>query len=134
MNVSHWLTEGVEKAGMILSIIAAGGMFGEVLQATGMGKNLGELLSGLSLGIFFPFLITAVLKTAQGSTTVAIITASSLVVAMLAILGLHISNRRYAGYLEHGRRQHGGEPCQRCLFLGHQPVLQPANGCYFTSV
>ena len=87
-DLSRWLTEGVEKAGMILSIIAAGGMFGEVLQATGMGKNLGELLSGLSLGIFFPFLITAVLKTAQGSTTVAIITASSLVAPLLAHLGL----------------------------------------------
>ncbi|TKK66904.1 GntP family permease [Ilyomonas limi] len=87
-DLSHWLTEGVEKAGMILSIIAAGGMFGEVLQATGMGKNLGELMSGLSLGIFFPFLITAVLKTAQGSTTVAIITASSLVAPLLTHLGL----------------------------------------------
>jgi GntP family gluconate:H+ symporter len=86
-DLSHWLTEGVEKAGMILSIIAAGGMFGEVLQATGMGKHLGELLSGLSLGIFFPFLVTAVLKTAQGSTTVAIITASSLIAPLLSNLG-----------------------------------------------
>jgi GntP family gluconate:H+ symporter len=87
-HLSRWLTEGVEKAGMILSIIAAGGMFGEVLQATGMGKHLGELLSGLSLSIFFPFLITAVLKTAQGSTTVAIITASSLVAPMFPHLQL----------------------------------------------
>jgi GntP family gluconate:H+ symporter len=86
-DLSHWLTEGVEKAGMILSIIAAGGMFGEILQATGMGKHLGELLSGLSLGIFFPFLVTAVLKTAQGSTTVAIITASSLIAPLLSTLG-----------------------------------------------
>lgn len=86
-DLSQWLTEGVEKAGMILSIIAAGGMFGEVLQATGMGKHLGELLSGLSLGIFFPFIVTAVLKTAQGSTTVAIITASSLIAPLLTNLG-----------------------------------------------
>jgi GntP family gluconate:H+ symporter len=85
---SHWLTGGVEKAGMILAIIAAGGMFGEMLQATGMGKNLGDLLSGLSLGIFFPFLITAILKTAQGSSTVAVITAASLVTPLLASLGL----------------------------------------------
>ncbi|WP_315820316.1 hypothetical protein [Paraflavitalea speifideaquila] len=73
---------------MILAIIAAGGMFGEMLQATGMGKNLGDLLSGLSLGIFFPFLITAILKTAQGSSTVAVITAASLVTPLLASLGL----------------------------------------------
>lgn len=87
----HWLTGGVEKAGMILAIIAAGGMFGEMLQATGMGKHLGELLSGLSLGIFFPFLITAILKTAQGSSTVAVITAASLVTPLLGSLGLQSS-------------------------------------------
>lgn len=85
---SHWLTGGVEKAGMILAIIAAGGMFGEMLQATGMGKQLGGLLSGWSLGIFFPFLVAAVLKTAQGSSTVAVITAASLVTPLLASLGL----------------------------------------------
>lgn len=87
----HWLTAGVEKAGMILAIIAAGGMFGEMLQATGMGKNLGDMLSGLSLGIFFPFLIAAILKTAQGSSTVAVITAASLVTPLLANLGLQSS-------------------------------------------
>lgn len=86
---SHWLTTGVEKAGMILAIIAAGGMFGEMLQTTGMGKNLGDLLGGLSLGIFFPFLITAVLKTAQGSSTVAIMTAASIVTPVLTTLGIH---------------------------------------------
>jgi gluconate:H+ symporter, GntP family len=85
---NSWLTEGIEKAGLVLAIIAGGGMFGEMLQATGIGKNLGELLSGLSLGIFFPFLVTAILKTAQGSSTVAIITAASLVTPLLSDLGL----------------------------------------------
>jgi len=33
-QLSHWLSDGVEKAGMIHAIIAAGGMFGEMLQAT----------------------------------------------------------------------------------------------------
>lgn len=88
-ELKHWLSDGVDKAGMILAIIAAGGMFGEMLQATGMGKNLGEMLSGLSLGIFFPFLIAAILKTAQGSSTVAVITASSLVAPVIGSLGLH---------------------------------------------
>lgn len=85
---SHWLTAGVEKAGMILAITAAGGMFGEMLQTTGLGKNVGTLLSGLSLGIFFPFLIAAILKTAQGSSTVAVITAASLITPLLGNLGL----------------------------------------------
>lgn len=87
-ELTHWLSDAVEKAGMILAIIAAGGMFGEMMQATGMGKNLGDMLSGFSLGIFFPFLIAAILKTAQGSSTVAIITAASLVTPLLPQLGL----------------------------------------------
>jgi GntP family gluconate:H+ symporter len=90
-DISHWMTEGVEKAGMILAIIAAGGMFGEILQATGMGKNLGDMLSGLSLGIFLPFIIAAILKTAQGSSTVAVITAASLITPLLGDLGLDSS-------------------------------------------
>lgn len=87
-NISSWLTDGVTKAGVILAIIAAGGMFGEILQASGVSGNLGQLLRGFSLGIFLPFFITAVLKTAQGSSTVAIITASSLVMPLLPELGL----------------------------------------------
>src|SRR5690606_18995550 len=78
----------VEKAGGILAIIGAGGMFGEILQQSGVGRDLGELLTGASLGIFFPFLITAFLKTAQGSSTVAIITAASLITPLLNNLGL----------------------------------------------
>lgn len=87
-KVLQWLSEGVEKAGMILAIIAAGGVFGEVLQATGIGKNVGLWLGGGSLGVFFPFLMAAVLKTAQGSSTVAVITAASLVTPLLPTLGL----------------------------------------------
>jgi GntP family gluconate:H+ symporter len=87
-QLSKWLADGVEKAGMILAIIAAGGMFGEMLAHTGLSKNLGNLLGNLSLGIFFPFLITSILKTAQGSTTVAIITASTLITPMMHELHL----------------------------------------------
>ena len=41
-----------------------------------------------ALGILFPFLITLILKTAQGSSTVAIITAASIVQPLLTALGL----------------------------------------------
>jgi gluconate:H+ symporter, GntP family len=88
-EIGHWLGESVEKAGMVLAIIAAGGTFGEMIQATNMSGALGALLQPLHLGIFFPFLITFVLKTAQGSSTVAVITAASLVLPMLNELGLN---------------------------------------------
>lgn len=83
-----WLTQGVEKAGVIVAIIGAGGMYGQLLQHSGIGRDIGTLLGGTSLGIFLPFLITAFLKSAQGSSTVAVITGASLVAPMLGSLGL----------------------------------------------
>ncbi|MEM9981479.1 MAG: GntP family permease, partial [Bacteroidota bacterium] len=71
---NSWLSESLSKAGVILAIIAAGGMFGAMLEAANIGKSLGSWLKPLHLGVFFPFLVAAVLKTAQGSSTVAVIT------------------------------------------------------------
>ncbi|MGN6439312.1 MAG: GntP family permease [Agriterribacter sp.] len=87
-DVSKLLLEGAEKAGGILVIIGAGGAFGAVLAATHIGSHLEEALPLASLGIFFPFLLTTLLKTAQGSSTVAIITAASIVQPLLPALGL----------------------------------------------
>lgn len=80
--------EAIEKAGPILIVTAAGGMFGMVIKATGIGEETGKMLSGTSLGLIAPFLIALFLKTAQGSSTVAIITTASFVAPMLTMLGL----------------------------------------------
>jgi GntP family gluconate:H+ symporter len=80
--------EAIEKAGPILIVTAAGGMFGMVIKATGIGMEMGKLLAGTSIGLVVPFLIAVVMKTAQGSSTVAIITTASFVAPMLAMLGL----------------------------------------------
>lgn len=85
------LTEAVEKAGSILVIIGAGGAFGAVLAATKIGVHLSEILPLSGMGIFFPFLLTSLLKTAQGSSTVAIITAASIIQPLLPALGLNSS-------------------------------------------
>jgi GntP family gluconate:H+ symporter len=80
--------EAIEKAGPILIVTAAGGMFGMVIKATGTGEAMGKLLTGTNIGILVPFLIALIMKTAQGSSTVAIITTASFVVPMLSLLGL----------------------------------------------
>jgi GntP family gluconate:H+ symporter len=54
------------------------------------------------MGIWFPFLLTALIKTAQGSTTVAIITASSIVLPLLAALGLDSENGKMLAVLAMG--------------------------------
>ena len=80
--------EAIEKAGPILIVTAAGGMFGMVIKATGTGESIGRILAGTNIGIVVPFLIAVIMKTAQGSSTVAIITTASFVAPMLSLLGL----------------------------------------------
>ena len=87
-ELSKVLQESVEKAGGILVVIGMGGAFGAILMATKLGEHLSQSMALGSMGIFFPFLLTSVLKTAQGSSTVAIITASSLLLPLLPALGL----------------------------------------------
>jgi GntP family gluconate:H+ symporter len=93
-TVNHLLQEGLEKAGGILLIIGAGGAFGAVLAATKIGDHFAALSFLGSLGLLFPFLVTSLLKTAQGSSTVAIITSASIVLPLLPQLGLDSENGR----------------------------------------
>ncbi len=79
----------IEKAGAILAIIAAGGIFGTVIKATGIGEVAGNYLAATGLGLLVSFLIAAFLKTAQGSSTVAIMTTASIISPMLASLNLN---------------------------------------------
>ncbi len=73
-------------------IIGEGGAFGAVLAATKIGEQYSQSLALGSLGLLFPFLLTFVLKTAQGSSTVAIITSASIVLPLLPALGLTTDN------------------------------------------
>lgn len=88
LSGSGWVGEAVLAAATIIIITGAGGAFGKVLQNSGIAKIIGENLTGSPLGILLPFVIAAGIKTAQGSSTVAIITTASLVAPLLASLGL----------------------------------------------
>lgn len=84
-----WVATGLKNAGIIILITGAGGAFGNVLRATDIGGDtLGQTMSQWHIGIFLPFIIAAVLKTAQGSSTVAIITTAALVSPLLEPMGL----------------------------------------------
>jgi GntP family gluconate:H+ symporter len=84
----RWIAEGLTQAGSILLITGAGGALGHVLQATGLGDHLGAALAAHPLGLWIPFLIAAALKSAQGSSTVALITTSALMVPLLPTMEL----------------------------------------------
>lgn len=85
---SEWVGAGLVNAGTIILITGAGGALGGVLKATPMGDYLGQTLAEWNIGIFLPFLIAAALKSAQGSSTVAIITTASIVAPLLGKMGL----------------------------------------------
>ena len=88
-----WIGDGLREAGVIILITGAGGALGRVLQATPLGDVLGASLVALELGacsILLPFLIAAALKTALGSSTVAIITTASIILPLLPALGLDV--------------------------------------------
>lgn len=87
-RMNDLFADAIEKAGPILAITAAGGAFGAVIKATGFGDHISTLVSSSKLGLLVPFLLAALLKTAQGSSTVAAITTASIVAPMLAGLGL----------------------------------------------
>ncbi|GAA1696832.1 GntP family permease [Microcella alkalica] len=82
------VAEGIRVSAPILLITAAGASFGAVLAASTLDDVLGETLAGLGLGIAVPFLVAAALKSAQGSSTVALVTTSTLLYPLLPSLGL----------------------------------------------
>ncbi len=83
-----WLVEGLKNAGIIILITGAGGAFGNVLRDANIGSTIGEIFSSHKLGFFLPFLIAAVLKTAQGSSTVSIITTAAIIAPLIPSFGL----------------------------------------------
>lgn len=82
-----WVNEAIKNSATILVITGAGGAFGAVLKATGIGDYLGQVLATYNLSIFLPFLIAAAIKTAQGSSTVSLITTAAIVAPLLDTMG-----------------------------------------------
>ncbi|MDD3902808.1 MAG: GntP family permease [Sphaerochaeta sp.] len=92
---NNMTTDTLKIVGPILFITAAGGVLGKVISSAGFVGYMKENAAALSMvGIFFPFLISAILKTAQGSSTVAITTTAGIMGSfvengsMMSALGL----------------------------------------------
>jgi GntP family gluconate:H+ symporter len=82
----------LSSAGVIILITAAGGAFGGTLQQAGIGLRIEELSSGYQVALLpLAFFITALVRTAQGSATVAMITAVGILagIADQGQLGFH---------------------------------------------
>lgn len=86
--VNGWMSQGIKDSAIILVITAAGGSFGMIIKGSPIVDFIKMNMAGLPIGMLLPFLISAALKTAQGSSTVAIVTTASILAPMLATLGL----------------------------------------------
>lgn len=89
LSASGWVGQAVIAAATIIIITGCGGAFGKVLQNSGIADVVkGYLGQSSGLSIWLPFFIAAALKTAQGSSTVAIITTAGIMAPLLGTLGL----------------------------------------------
>jgi H+/gluconate symporter and related permeases len=86
-----WISEALKDAGIILLITGAGGAFGGVIKSSGVELVLKEYVASSQAGgilfLFIAFALAAILKTAQGSTTSAIIITSSLLFPLIVTAG-----------------------------------------------
>ena len=79
----------LKTVGPILFVTAAGGVLGKVISSTSMVSYITANANILeSVGILFPFLLAAILKSAQGSSTVAITTTAGILAPLMGALGL----------------------------------------------
>lgn len=82
-GISSFVQAALMSGGGIILITAAGGAFGGVLQQTGISSRIAALTADYQMTLIpLAFVISAVVRTAQGSATVALITASGILSGM----------------------------------------------------
>lgn len=80
--------ETLKTVGPILFVTAAGGVLGKVISESNLINFIKDNATSLeTLGLLFPFLLAAILKTAQGSSTVAITTSAGIIAPLMTTLG-----------------------------------------------
>jgi GntP family gluconate:H+ symporter len=87
LSSSGWVGKSLGSASSILLITGAGGILGMILQNSGIAETITGLMGNVQLGIWLPFLLCAAIKTAQGSSTVALITTASIMAPLLSSMG-----------------------------------------------
>ena len=88
-NFYQITNDTLKTTGPILFVTAAGGVLGKVIASSDMVNYITANAGALeAVGILFPFLLAAILKSAQGSSTVAITTTAGILAPLMGALGL----------------------------------------------
>jgi Gnt-I system low-affinity gluconate transporter len=90
-------TKSLGPAGIIILITGAGGVFKQMLITTKVGDALAEVLKGLGLGpLLLAWIITTIVRIAQGSATIAMVTGAALIAPILEASGVDYSHPQLA--------------------------------------
>jgi GntP family gluconate:H+ symporter len=116
-QLGKFTASALDEAGMILLITCAGGSFGAMLKAVGVGDTLGAMASAWGVPVLLlAWALAALFKIAQGSGTVAMITTAQIVMGI--VVG------------QMGRRSESVTTDDMTAFLGYHPIyLVMAIGC-----
>lgn len=83
----NWISDGIQSSASILAITGAGGALGAVLKSLPIAEILSGSLMQMNAGLLIPFIIAALLKTAMGASTVAMIVTSAMMAPLMGQLG-----------------------------------------------
>lgn len=90
VEVSKMLGDAMNSAGMIVFVTAGGGALGNVIRVSGIGEALGQVMLNSNIPILLlPFLIATLIKIAQGSSTVAVITSAAITAPLFSHLNMN---------------------------------------------
>ena len=88
VKLENCIKKGIFSAFPIILITGMGGTLGLIMQKIPLGDIINKYSFDFDVVLLFPFLISSMFKTVQGSSTVAIITTSTIVYPLLSSLGL----------------------------------------------
>jgi GntP family gluconate:H+ symporter len=102
LSSAGWFGEALLIGAPVILITGAGGVFGKMLQNSGIADQISGLMSTGNLSLFLPFAMAFALKSAQGSSTVALVTTASIMVPLMPALGLDTEIMRVFAVLATG--------------------------------
>lgn len=113
------LDHSLRPVGMILLVIASGGVIRWMLQDSGLGNIIGPAVEKSCLPlILVAFLIALLVRVSVGSSIVAMTMASGIMATMPSVMGMSMLMLVPCGYvLCDLRRSNGAQPCERCGLL-----------------
>jgi Gnt-I system low-affinity gluconate transporter len=87
-QVQQVATKSMQPVGMIILLTGAGGVFGRVLVTAGVGEVLIDVMATTAMPVvLFAFIVATVIRVAQGSATVAMVTTAGLIAPLIEAAG-----------------------------------------------